>query len=144
MGFMTNFVPVLKSEIAELEADISANPDPRLRKLRRLKETLAEYEPSLGKLLLPNQPQPNGNGSLPAATPQGLVGETKAARMKAHIDGALRKSGKMHRKVLLEGLLAAGIMGKETDPLQALAIFLTGNKDSYESDGSGNYSLREG
>jgi hypothetical protein len=62
--------------------------------------------------------------------------------MKAFIDAALT-GRKLHRKMLLDGLVEAGIMGKETDPLQALAIFLTGNKDSYESDGSGNYSLRE-
>jgi hypothetical protein len=142
---MIDIITPLKTAITELEADLRANPaDPRVRKLQKLRETLAEFEPTptLDKLLRPNQPQPNGNGSIPAATPN-LVAETKAARMKGYIDKALHGNVKVHRTSLLEGLLAAGIMGKETKPLQALAIFLSSNKEDYESDGSGNYSLRK-
>jgi hypothetical protein len=136
---MIDIVPTLKAAIVELEADMRANPDPRARKLQRLRETLAEYEP------VDRQSPAHSNGKalepLPAAP--GLAAATKVARMRQYVDGELRKNGKVHRKVLLEGLLATGIMGKEQDPMQALAIFLSGNKQNYESDGGGNYSLRE-
>jgi hypothetical protein len=140
MQFMKDFVPALKSEIAELEGDIRDNPDPRIRKLERLRSTLAEYEP------VDYVPQSNGKTAplepLPAAP--GAKAATKAARMKGYIDGVLHGHLKIHRKSLLEGLIANGIMGKEADPMQALAIFLSSNKDDYKSDGEGNYSRREG
>ena len=134
---MTDIVPALKAEIAELKADLNAKPDPRVRKLQRLEATLAEYEPS------PAKPQPNGNGSLPAANPH-LAAVSKAVKMKLHIGMMLKDNGPLHRKDLLASLLAAGIMGKETKPMQALAIFLSSRKDLFESDGSGNFSLRQG
>lgn len=139
-GFMKDFVPTLKSEIAELEGDIEANPDPRVRKLQQLRATLAEYEP------VDYVPQSNGKTAplqpLPAAP--GVRAETKAARMRGYIDGTLENLGKAHRKALLDGLIANGIMGNEKNPMQALAIFLSSHPDDYESDGSGNYSLRKG
>jgi hypothetical protein len=140
--FMSNIdiVPALKAEITQLEADIIFNPDPRVRKLQRLREALAEYEPAQGKLPLPNQHQANGNGSIPAAAIHAST-ETKAARMKSFIQGSLHANTKVHRKSLLDGLIAAGIMGKEKNPMQALAIFLSGSEE-YESDGAGNYSIK--
>ena len=138
---MIDVVPTLKAAIAELEASLRANPDPRVRKLQRLRETLAEYEPVGSRLPQPMEIPPILE-PLPAASGAGAA--TKPPRMRAHIDGVLRKTPKVHRKSLLEGLLAAGIMGKELNPMQALAIFLSGNKETYESDGEGNYSLRKG
>jgi hypothetical protein len=147
-------VPALKSEIAELEADIRANPDPRVRKLQHLRATLAEYEPVPASTQsgfaavefapvqssVPNLPRSNGNGSFPAVA--GPAAATKAARMKGYIDGVLHSAGKVHRKELLEGLITAKIMGSEKNPMQALAIFLSSHRDDYEFDGHGNYSLR--
>lgn len=142
---MSDFTTALKAEMAELEADLRANPDPRVRKLQRLRETLAEYEPQSANMLYPNGvPRPNGGATLelqPAAP--GLAAATKAERLKAHISEILREEGSTHRKDLLESLIAAGIMGGEKDPMQALAIYLSSNKDIFEFDGSGNYKLRE-
>jgi hypothetical protein len=132
---MKELVPTIKSEIAELESDIRKNPDPRVRKIERLRSTLAEYEPGA------YVPQSNGKT---APLDPGLLAKTKVARMKGYIDGALQNRLKVHRKSLLEGLIANGIMGKEANPMQALAIFLSSNKDDYESDGEGNYSRRGG
>jgi hypothetical protein len=149
---MSNIVPAIKSEISELEADLLANPDPRVRKLQRLRETLAEYEPTpvplppLRRPLMSNLPQTNGNGAVSESQTDDAIfaNATKAVKMKLHIGGFLKKHGSTHRKELLGSLIAAGIMGKENDPMQALAIFLSSHKDLFESDGSGNFSLREG
>jgi hypothetical protein len=138
---MTDIVPALKSEIAELAADIQANPDPRVRKLQRLREALSEYEPKRNVAqALTNVSQGNGNGSIFESPTLA----TKSVKMRMHIGKLLKEKGTVHRKDLLESLLAAGIMGKETDPMQALAIYLSSHKNMFESDGSGNFSLREG
>ena len=150
---MSDIVPVLKSEIAEVEADIRANPDPRVRKLQRLREALAEYEPAptgkqsmalAGGGSVTTNLQGNGNGEHLESLATALDSATKSVKMKRHIGKILKDNGSVHRKDLLESLLAARIMGKETDPMQALAIFLSSHKALFKSDGSGNFSLREG
>jgi hypothetical protein len=141
---MTNFVPSLRAEISELEADIRHNPDPRVRKLQRLREALAEYEPVRASEppKAASVPPTNGLEALRAFAADAAM--SKAAKMKAYLRGYLEEKGTAHRKELLEKLIQTGIMGKEKDPMQALAIYLSSNKDIFEFDGSGNYSLREG
>jgi len=145
---MSDIVPALKAEIAELEADLRANPDPRVRKLQKLRDTLIEYEPKRNiAQAVANIPQSNGNGAfheLPAALSASLSAATKTVKMRLYIGNLLRQRGSVHRKELLESLIAARIMGSEKDPMQALAIFLSSHKELFEFDGSGNYKLREG
>jgi hypothetical protein len=147
MGFMS-IVPALKAEIADVEADIRANPDPRVRKLQRLRETLAEYEPAPvdRQAMLASLPRTNGNGSISPAEPLAAAPSamSKAARIKLHIAKILTEKGSVHRKDLLDSLLAAKIMGNEADPMQALAIFLSSQREIFQSDGSGHFSLRKG
>jgi hypothetical protein len=132
---MSVFINALKREIGELEADIKAHPDPRLRKVQRLRETLAEYEP------IPLTPL-NGSKLEPLPAASGPSALSKVARIKGFVDGTLQAQGKAHRAQLLAGLIQAGIMGNEKKPMQALAIFLSSNRDDYVSDGAGNYALR--
>jgi hypothetical protein len=145
---MSDFVTVLKGEIAALVTDIRENPDPRQKKLARLRETLAEYEPSqptaptLRVRIPPRSPPtspPLQNGG---TSPFDLVATTKAAKMKAEITKLLTTREKMHRKAILNHLVSQGIMGKEGKPMQALAIFLSSRRADFSSDGEGNFSLR--
>jgi len=47
----------------------------------------------------------------------------------------------MHRTEILKHMIERGIMGDEKEPISRLAIYLSGSKDQFVSDGSGNYSL---
>src|SRR5262249_30967766 len=118
---MTNFVAALKTEIAELEAELQA--DPRRRELERLRDTLAAYEP-LNRNAAPElaQTDPNSAVSEPTPAAPGLAAMSKSARMISEISAILRKRGAIHRKELLRRLVGRGIMGNEKDPMQALAI----------------------
>jgi hypothetical protein len=79
-------------------------------------------------------------GSRPAA---GAAALSKSSRMMIEIKKMLSQKESVHRKELLDYLLATAIMGNETDPMQALAIFLSNHKEDFQSDGSGNFSLRK-
>ena len=63
--------------------------------------------------------------------------------MMMEIKKMLSHKGSVHRKELLDYLLATKIMGNETDPMHALASFLSKHKEDFQSDGSGNFSLRK-
>jgi hypothetical protein len=154
--FMVEIVPVIKAEIAALETDIRENPDPRERKLARLRETLAEYEPVPPATPAPSAVAPLWASPPPAAhlawtnggTSEPLLAAsdaatTKAERMRRAITKLLQQRITLHRGVLLEHMLTSKIMGNETDPMQALAIFLSSHKELFESDGAGNFSLRK-
>jgi hypothetical protein len=138
--FMTDFVAALKTEIAELEAELQA--DPRRRKLERLRDTLAEYEP-LNRNATPALTQTDANSSGPTPAAPGLAAMSKSARMKSEVTAILSRRGAVHRKELLRHLVNRGIMGNEKDPMQALAIFLSSHKEVFEFDGGGNWSLRK-
>jgi hypothetical protein len=73
----------------------------------------------------------------------GSAAMSKAARMEMEITKVLEQKRTVHRKELLDHLIAREIMGKETDPMQALAIFLSSHKEQFESDGAGNFSIRK-
>ena len=63
--------------------------------------------------------------------------------MMIEIEKMLSQKESAHRKELLDHLLATKIMGNETAPMQALAIFLSRHKEDFQSDGSGNFSVRK-
>jgi hypothetical protein len=133
----TNFISALKVEIAQLEDELRS--DPRHRKLARLRETLAEYEPEsrdyqakLGSSI----------GPLSAGSFAPL--RTKGDKVKAEITAFLRQRGTVHRKEILNHLTAVGLLGHEKNPMVNLASYLSEWKDIFAFDGRGNYSLKEG
>jgi hypothetical protein len=91
-----DFVTSLKAEISQLEAEV-AN-DPRLRKLKRLRETLAEYEPR-GTV---HQAEATFHGT------SGFVADatvhTKQEKIKAELTRLLQANGRQHRSDILDGL----------------------------------------
>lgn len=129
----TDFIAALKAEITEIEAALRA--DPRHRKLAKLRETLAEYEPAKAAA------QPNLLLT-PAATIIGnITGGTKETRIKAELTNVFKAKGPQHRTVLLEHLKLKGLMGHEKDPLASLAAYLSGWKDTFAFDGKGTWGL---
>jgi len=54
------------------------------------------------------------------------LGETKKSRINSAIEELIRKNGPMHRKVILDHLIDSGLMGTEKNPMQSLAIYLSG------------------
>jgi HAMP domain-containing protein len=132
----TDFIAALKAEIAQLEAEI--RNDPRHRKLQRLRETLAEYEPR--GTMHQDQPIPV-NGS--PADVAGAIARTKESRIKAVLIQRLKEHGPQHRKVLLEHLQRVGLMGNEKDPMAYFAAYLSNWRDIFEPDGKGVWRLRE-
>jgi hypothetical protein len=80
-------------------------------------------------------------GSRPAAF--GVAALSKSSRMMIEIKKMLNQKESVHRRKLLDHLLATKIMGNETSPMQALATFLSKHKADFQSDGIGNFSLRK-
>jgi hypothetical protein len=131
----TNFVPALKAEIAELEDELRR--DPRHRKLARLRETLAEYDPASKGINVQL-----ATGSLGIATGPATL-QTKGDRIKAEIMTLLQQRGALHRKEILNHLEAVGLMGNEKDPMASLAAYFSGWRDIFKPDGAGNWSLSQ-
>lgn len=134
----SNFVSALKAEIAQLEDELRS--DPRHRKLARLRETLAEYERD------DHQAPLALNSGVFSISPSSatLKLRTKGDKVKAEITALLRQRGAVHRKTILSHLTAAGLMGYEKDPMASLAAYFSGWRDTFEADGRGNWSLKEG
>ncbi|MBC9179077.1 hypothetical protein [Pseudoroseomonas ludipueritiae] len=66
---------------------------------------------------------------------------SKSSRACARIEAALREHGPLHRRRLLEILLADGVLGAEARPINRLATILTENRHLFSSDGRGTYTL---
>jgi hypothetical protein len=85
-----------------------------------------------------------GQFAIDHAMPKDIAdGMSKKAKMVNAVTGLLRMRGSVHRKVILQHLMDAGIMGHESDPLAHLAAFLSSNREKFASDGAGNFSLRQ-
>jgi hypothetical protein len=122
----STFISALKAEIAQLEDQL--RNDPRQRKLARLRETLAEYEPA--------------KHALQASTGMAnIAAQSKGDKIKSEIIGLLQQRGSIHRKEILNHLITIGLMGQEKDPIQSLASYFSGWRDTFEPDGAGNWSL---
>lgn len=164
---MTNLVPALKAELAELERELQA--DPRYLKITRIRDLLRTYEADepysldgpardlAAALSPPPRPVPppppppsgwmsrwpsSGNGVLPHLPPVPGRQPSKVERVKYEIRDLLAKKTIAHRKDILAHLVSAGVMGHEKDPMASLAAYLSGFKDDFVFDGNGNYSLR--
>ena len=131
----TNIVSALKAEISELQDEL--RNDPRHRKLVRLRAALAEYE-SPNTVL-----QPEPIKSLESSGTPTVTFETKGDKIKAEITALLQQRGTVHRKEILNHLIAFGLMGHEKDPMASLAAYFSGWRDIFEPDGAGNWSLKQ-
>jgi hypothetical protein len=127
------FVSALKAEIAQLEEELRS--DPRQRKLSRLRETLAEYEPA-------NKTQPQPFAAL-RDIPSRVPLLPKSDMIKNEIIALLQQRGTIHRKEILRHLTGIGLMGGEKDPMASLAAYFSRWRDIFDPDGAGNWSLKQ-
>jgi hypothetical protein len=166
---MSNLVPALKAELAELERELQA--DPRYHKMTRIRDLLRTYEGDadvtkrdLAAALTPPPPPwsqhsappmpppppppnwatswPSSNGVLPHLPPIPGRPASKIERVKSEIRELLSHKIIAHRKEILAHLTDRGVMGHEKDPMASLAAYLSGFKDDFVFDGNGNYSLK--
>ena len=68
--------------------------------------------------------------------------QTKKALIEAEIASMLSDRDSIHRSKVLERLLSKGLMGKEKNPMQALAVYMA-SFNKFEGDGRGNWKLKE-
>jgi hypothetical protein len=128
-----NFAGAIKAEIAELEAELRA--DPRHAKLKHLRDLLALYEapPAVRKVVT------NGAEHATAEIPG-----TKEEKIKSELRRYMRENGgTVHRMSALQHLMNIGLMGHEKEPMRNLAAYMSHWKDDFVSDGDGNWSLRD-
>lgn len=126
-----NFISSLKAEIAQLEDEL--RDDPRQRKLMRLREALAEYEPAK-RFVLTTEGMIRGSGPPPAS---------KGNKIKAEITALLQQHGHVHRKEILRHLIDAGLMGHEKNAMGSLAAYGSSWNNIFAFDGTGNWSLKK-
>jgi hypothetical protein len=124
---MSNFVHALRAELQELEAQL-AN-DPRYRRAQKIRDLLIDYES-----------QPPQHRELKEELIV-LSEGSKESKIKRAITALLRENRTLHRTVILQFLIDRHLMGTEKDPLRALAAYLSNWKDTFVSDGAGNFSL---
>jgi hypothetical protein len=131
---VTQLVTALQQELAQLEAELKA--DPRYRKATRIRELLADY---IGQA----QPQTVSAQTSPIRIHRGIgLPRSKKALIKVEVEQLLL-SGPTHRKKILEVLESKGLMGHEKDPMASLAAYLTAFSDNFVNNGSGTWSIRE-
>lgn len=135
---VSQLVTALQQELAQLEAELKA--DPSYRKATRIRELLADY---VGQA----QPQTEPQTVLPQTSPIHIYRRMAMPRSKkALIKDEIKKlllSGPTHRKKILEVLESKGLMGHEKNPMASLAAYLTAFSDSFINNGSGTWSIRE-
>ena len=138
---MTQLVTALQQELAQLEAELKA--DPRYRKATRIRELLADYIDQAQPQALAAQFQANSSQSSTTLS----LRETgprlsKKALIKNEIEQLLSE-GPTHRKKILEILQSRGLMGHEKNPMANLAAYLSAFPDNFVNDKSGIWSIRE-
>ncbi len=115
-------------------------------KLAKLDELLIAYgetlEGAAKKLMTNTQGKP---ASSTAITHDELVDAvvSKTKKVQTAIVAFLSANGQQHRKTILDHLIGLGLMGNEKDPMQRLAIYLSGMREAeiVTSDGAGNFKL---
>ena len=79
--------------------------------------------------------------SLEVTSSRAVRAGSKSARMRNRISEMLGEHGVVHRSVLLERLMAEGLLGAERKPINRLASILSDNRHLFGSDGKGSYML---
>lgn len=133
---MNEMVNALRRELAQLEAELRA--DPRYVKIDGIKNLLAIYQKEA--------PPANLQQAAPAAEARArprvqLKSGPKARDIKTAVTELLAANGSVHRKAILDHLIGKGLMGHEKNPLKQLAAYLSGWRAEFKSDGLGNFSL---
>jgi hypothetical protein len=159
---MSDIVSALRSElessslnIEAMEAAVIAAQE-RLRfandKVDRIKGLLAIYEAEQVSLTVTVPAPPSAENALTPLVDAPRVGVrlapnarpvSKKAQMEREVRELLAMRGRAHRLMILNHLTDRGIMGTEKNPLGHLAAFLSDNRDKFESDGAGNFKLRQ-
>jgi len=135
MARMKLFIDAIRQELGQLEAEVRA--DPRHAKIAKLKELLAVYADRASLLHGGvGQPAHGGNGGRTRH-------ESKTERIRREIVKLLSERGTVHRKEILRHLTETGLMGDIKNPMHRLAIYLSGARELFTSDGVGNFSLIE-
>ena len=138
---MSQLVTALQQELAQLEAELNA--DPRYRKATRIRELLADYLGQEQPQALARQPQAVSAQTSPIRILTGIpVPRSKKALVKNEIEQLLSE-GPTHRKKILEVLESKGLMGHEKNPMASLAAYLSAFSDNFINDGFGTWSIRE-
>jgi hypothetical protein len=129
----------LKDELARLEAELQS--DPRHVKIRRINDLLAAYSKDERPADLPPA-KPPIQRKVPTKT-RHRKKPSKRALIKKTVHALIATTGSAHRKDILAALIAKGIMGKEANPMAALAAYLSRWNDEFATDGHGNFSVKK-
>jgi hypothetical protein len=135
---MSNLPAVLKAELASLQRELER--DPRFRRMRKIADLLADYEPPLS-------PPPASAPTVHHLTAAPIIGSkerstSKAAKIRREIKALMEQHGIVSRRRILEHLLAKGILGKEQRPLKTVGTYLYKGRDIWANDGKGNWFLK--
>lgn len=137
----------VRLEAARLQSKLAQLVD----KAEKIRAVIAVYEQEASE---PTQPQlfiPQSDVHEPLASAPsrkrleyGSHGRSasKASLVRQAVADHLRTVGQVHRQEILNVLVEKGLMGYEKVPLASLAAYLSENKDIFEADGRGNFSLR--
>lgn len=117
-----SFVTALKLELQQIEADL--HNDPRFRRAQRIRELLADYEGKADLRAVISGPTPG-----------------KFERIRVELNRLMKDGGYIHRKALLDHLLALGLMGTEKNPMASLAHYLT-TSGHYKNNNNGSWALK--
>ena len=141
---MSQIVEALRRELAELQAELRS--DPRFVKIQRIEDLLAVYEGDKPSANPPIVAQDAAQAPPPPTPPRqtGAKPQSKANEIRAAIAALLTEQQSQHRKVILDHLIAKGLMGHEKNPMAQLAAYLSDWRAEFKSDGQGNFSLAQG
>jgi hypothetical protein len=132
---MTDLLTNMRRELAQLEAEVKN--DPRIIKINGLKELIAVYDPQANPGTAKNimrTPAPKAAKRPPKGS--------KEKEIKTAVRALLIANNTAHRTEILQHLEGRKLMGWETKPMKSLAIYLSKWRDEFQSDGAGNYSIR--
>ena len=135
-----DIVGALQLELAKLEAEVEA--DPRLRRIRRIRELLADYQGS-ERTNGAAPPPPRANQvrrRKVRLTRSGKPSKAEAIRQELI---ALLRNESAHRSRIFEHLKAKNLMGHEKNPLAQLSAYLSTWRDIVAHDDAGNWYLVE-
>ena len=136
---MSNFAIALKAELRELERSLAA--DPRYRRIGKLRELLAEYEPAVPVHVVGTVGTAPDLGQ---ATRKVTRAPTKASKVKKALAAFMAAQARpVSRQEMLAHLESKHLLGSETKPMKRLAIYLTQarSEELFDTDGRGNWFL---
>jgi hypothetical protein len=136
------FTIALERELHRLESEL--RDDPRFRRINQIRALLADYQNGTGNA--PVFPSPTVHYSIPTPASSRRVKRirlSKATSVRMAVQQFLQEHGTTHRSVLLKSLIDQKILGREKNPMAALAAYLSDFKNYFEPDGRGNFSLKK-